>query len=196
MGTKRSDRASGELRAFRDEEWLRLHEEEGKTIADLAEEAGMSVRHLRRSLSQARKDRESRNRDVEARSASAVEAADGSESESAGPRTPSWLELVPLFPIGPFTPTSECPHRGPIPDGSLLCCMVCSASGMDGHPALKRNPETDPRPEPKPRHPRRTNMARREEAEAKPATRRQRRSRVFGANPPAVDADAAADRSR
>lgn len=56
--------------------------------------------------------------------------------------------LVPLFPLGAFTPQSTCPHHGPIRRGSVFCCMVCSQSGMDGHPALQRDPLTDPRPEP------------------------------------------------
>jgi hypothetical protein len=29
--------------------------------------------------------------------------------------------------------------------------MVCHQSGQDGHPALRRDPYTDPRPEPKPK---------------------------------------------
>lgn len=65
--------------------------------------------------------------------------------------------LMPLFPVGFFLPTSAdqvrafgrvlvpefasrgdvCPHHGPIPEGSTLCCMVCHQSGMDGHPGLK-----------------------------------------------------------
>jgi hypothetical protein len=54
--------------------------------------------------------------------------------------------LVPLFPIGEFTPKSECPHHGPLRAGSVLCCMVCSRSGVDDHPALVRDCRTDPRP--------------------------------------------------
>ncbi len=55
--------------------------------------------------------------------------------------------LVPLFPVGPFTPQSACPHHGSIRSGSMFCCMVCSQSGVDDHPALKRDSRTDPRPE-------------------------------------------------
>ena len=55
--------------------------------------------------------------------------------------------LIPLFPIGSYTPQSECPHRGPIEEGSALCCMVCHRSGMDSHPGLRRDPQTDPAPE-------------------------------------------------
>ncbi len=192
MGTTKSNRVGDVIRAFRDDEWLRLHEEEGKSIVELAEEAGMSVRHVKRSLSQARKARESRIRDGGDASSSLALGGDALESESGAIRAPAWLELVPLFPVGPFTPASECPHRGPIPEGSLLCCMVCSASGVDGHPALARNPATDPRPEPKPRRSRRSSATRPEEAgeaESKPETRRKRRSRVFGSGSPAADAN-------
>ncbi len=55
--------------------------------------------------------------------------------------------LMPFFPIGSFTPQSECPHREPIGEGSALCCMVCHRSGMDSHPGLRRDPQTDPTPE-------------------------------------------------
>jgi hypothetical protein len=60
------------------------------------------------------------------------------------------FRLIPLFPIGSFTPGSTCPHRDPIGRGSTLCCMVCHASGMDDHPGLRRDPETDPSSEPEP----------------------------------------------
>jgi hypothetical protein len=84
--------------------------------------------------------------------------------------------LVPLFPIGPFTPQSTSPHRGPIRPGSVFCCMVCSRSGMDGHPALKRDPHTDPRPEPKTVPPTKPAIGR--------ETRKQRRKRLFAAHQP------------
>ena len=53
--------------------------------------------------------------------------------------------LIPLFPVGLYTPQSPCPHREPIRRGSNLCCMVCLQSGMDDHPALQRDPAKDPR---------------------------------------------------
>lgn len=60
------------------------------------------------------------------------------------------FRLIPLFPIDSFTPESTCPHHHAISEDSRLCCMVCHASGMDGHPGLRRDPETDPTPEPRP----------------------------------------------
>jgi hypothetical protein len=85
--------------------------------------------------------------------------------------------LIPLFPIGSYTPQSPCPHREPIPLGSNLCCMVCFRSGMDHHPALQRNPATDPprAPVPAPAPP---------VEKSSPETRRQRRQRLFAARVP------------
>jgi hypothetical protein len=83
--------------------------------------------------------------------------------------------LVPLFPIGAYTPQSSCAHRRPIEPGSSLCCMVCHTSGMDRHPALRRDPRTDPAPEPKPAAPQQQARSQRE-------TRRKRRQRLFGAH--------------
>jgi hypothetical protein len=57
------------------------------------------------------------------------------------------FRLIPLFPIDSFTPQSTCPHRESIGHGSRFCCMVCHASGMDDHPGLRRDPESDPAPE-------------------------------------------------
>ena len=59
------------------------------------------------------------------------------------------LRLIPMFPIGPYTPQSACRHRQAIASGSRFCCMVCHCSGVDKHPALRRDPGTDPAPEPK-----------------------------------------------
>jgi hypothetical protein len=55
------------------------------------------------------------------------------------PDSTAGFKLIPLFPVGQFTPQSACPHDGPIPRGSRLVCMVCGASGMDDHPGLKRD---------------------------------------------------------
>jgi hypothetical protein len=82
--------------------------------------------------------------------------------------------LVPFFPIGSYTPHSACGHNRPIAPGSVLCCMVCHRSGVDDHPALERNPLTEPAPEPKPAPaPKKTSRE----------TRKQRRQRVFSAQP-------------
>ncbi len=79
--------------------------------------------------------------------------------------------LVPLFPIGPFTPRSPCAHHTPIAPGSILCCMVCHRSGWDLHPAMLPDHQSDPAPEP-----RATSSSR----DASPETRRGRRKRLFG----------------
>ena len=80
--------------------------------------------------------------------------------------------LVPLFPIGPYTPRSSCGHQRPIASGSVLCCMICHRSGWDKHPAMQRDPETDPAPEP------RLTSLYQERAQE---TRWGRRQRLFGA---------------
>jgi hypothetical protein len=82
--------------------------------------------------------------------------------------------LVPLFPIGPYTPQSTCAHLRPIDSGSSLCCMVCHKSGMDRHPALRRDPRNEPAPEPKPKPAPVLAPSRCE-------TRKERRQRLFGA---------------
>jgi hypothetical protein len=48
-------------------------------------------------------------------------------------------QLVPLFPVGNYTPSSTCAHRGLIQRGSVFCCMICHTSGQDDHPALQNN---------------------------------------------------------
>ena len=85
--------------------------------------------------------------------------------------------LIPLFPIGPYTPQSACPHLEPIEKGSALCCMVCHGSGMDGHPSLRRDPRTDPAPEPKTEPA--PNLALRPKTGESHETRKQRRRRIF-----------------
>jgi hypothetical protein len=86
------------------------------------------------------------------------------------------FRLIPLFPIVAFTPQSACPHHNPIEEDSRLCCMVCHKSGMDDHPGLLRDPETDPSPEPTPRPAKAVRPARSGEAKN---TRKQRRHRKF-----------------
>jgi hypothetical protein len=139
---------------YRDGVWLKQHRS-GLTIKAIADGAGVSPRTVQLGLKRARDEVE---RIVSAPS----------------PANRWWLDLVPLFPIDSFTPQSKCPHHGPIRPGSLFCCMVCSRTGVDGHPALRRDPATDPRPEPKPIEPPPS------KADAKPPapeTRRERRKR-------------------
>lgn len=149
-------RIHGEALLARDALWADKRAA-GMSAEAIAAEAGVSKRLVNRRLALARD--------------AAAEAPEG----PAG-KPPPWLFLVPLFPIGPFTPTSKCPHCGPIPEGSILCCMVCSASGMDGHPDLRRDPATDPRPEPKRGPAPETSPV---TAVAKPETRRERRRKRF-----------------
>lgn len=132
--------------------WLRLIED-GQTTAQIARRYQVSVRTVQQRIVAAHEARRERGRVQRWR-------------PMRGPI------LVPLFPIGSFTPRSECPHRGPIREGSVFCCMVCSKSGMDGHPALRRDPRTDPKPDPKP-----TGKAKKRE------TRKQRRARLKAGNP-------------
>jgi hypothetical protein len=71
--------------------------------------------------------------------------------ETAAPRQPAWVrEMVPMFPIKALDDQSVCPHNGPIARGSRFVCMICHASGMDAHPALRRDAATEPKPEAKP----------------------------------------------
>jgi hypothetical protein len=84
-------------------------------------------------------------------------------------------KLIPLFPLGHFTPQSACRHHGPIEPGSIFCCVVCHCSGIDDHPGLRRDPVTDPAPEPKPAPAPKRKTAR--------ETRKQRRQRIFVNHP-------------
>jgi hypothetical protein len=109
----------------------------GKTIETISWLCGVSTRTVRKGI-QAAADRQRR----------------AIESVTPTPlREPSFIrEMVPLFPVGPYTRTSPCAHIGPIPKGSKFVCMApdCHQSGMDHHPALQRSPATDPTPAPKP----------------------------------------------
>lgn len=85
--------------------------------------------------------------------------------------------LVPLFPVGPYTPQSLCGHHQPIERGSVFCCMICHTSGQDDHPALQRDPRIDPRRDTKPASSQKAFCSEKTYRE----TRRQRRQRLFGA---------------
>ena len=106
----------------------------GVSTQEIAEREGLSLRRVRFGIARARH-------------ADKVVSGD-----TAATRPP---QLVPLFPIEAYVPSSPCAHRRKIASGSIFCCMVCHQSGIDGHPGLLRDPQTDPAPEPKgrPKHP-------------------------------------------
>jgi hypothetical protein len=91
----------------------------------------------------------------------AVEQAEAARKREAAAHKEA-PKLRPLFPVGPFTPTSTCPHHGPIKKGSVLICMVCHQSGMDRHPALHLDRAAMPKPEPRPPAPQQPKKTRRE----------------------------------
>jgi hypothetical protein len=107
--------------------FLGLQEEIGLSVDRLAGRFHLSIRSVESILAGARSDRE-RSR------------------SGPPPRAP---KLVPLFPVGAFTPDSPCPHYGPIKAGSNLACMVCGKSGRDGHPALVIHKGEEQPPDPR-----------------------------------------------
>ncbi|MGC8643447.1 MAG: hypothetical protein ACP5XB_26620 [Isosphaeraceae bacterium] len=154
--------------------WLELSDS-GWAVDEIAGFVRVSKRRIEQGLTQARlqaqeaRKRESRKRDLVRKQEGEAGAGSGDRQWEDPRRLP---RLVPLFPIGPFTPRSTCGHHGTIRQGSVFCCMICHQSGMDGHPGLKRNPKTDPRPEPKPP------AARREDGSRETRKQRRRRLRV------------------
>ena len=131
----RTDRTLTLAVAAKEYIWLydRRH---GMSINEIAAREGLNVNRVRYGLKRARAIDKKTSRDVQS----------GPWNQDAdivhAPR------LIPLFPIGPYTPQSTCPHREAIEQGSALCCMVCHNSGMDAHPSLRRDPQTEPAPEP------------------------------------------------
>jgi hypothetical protein len=127
----------------------------GMSVAEIATRSGRTLARVQLGLERARAQEDG---------VFPYGAGGASASALRGPR------LIPMFPLGSYTPQSTCAHRRAIRFGSLFCCMVCHRSGIDGHPALLRDPRTDPSPEPKP-----------PPAPAKTAveTRKQRRAREF-----------------
>jgi hypothetical protein len=134
--------------ANREQSWL-WDFRQGVSANAIASREGVNVRRVRFGVARA-----------SARESSALRQIRG--------RVP-WL--VPLFPIGPYTPRSSCGHHKPFVAGSVLCCMVCHRSGWDDHPAIQRDPQTDPAPEHRP-EPLSQDSPR--------ETRRGRRERLFG----------------
>jgi hypothetical protein len=125
----------------------------GHTLKQIARREGVGWQRIQQGVLWARRreaaarSRESRIRDI-LRKWDRHRTIDPAGLEGEDAR--GYPLLLPLFPIGAFTPHSQCPHHGPIRAGSVFCCMVCNRSGMDAHPALQRDPRTDPRPDPKP----------------------------------------------
>lgn len=149
--------SSGAVEA-RDALWL-YELTQGATVVQIARRSHLSCRQVQLGVARARKREQARlqvSRKQECRTRDIFQVRNQTLPPGAHKGEVAWEDphrsprLIPLFPIGPFTPGSACPHHGPIRSGSVFCCMVCSQSGMDGHPALKRDPRTDPRPEPKP----------------------------------------------
>lgn len=122
----------------------------GYSIKEIARREGLGCRRIQHGVSRAR-ERGNQSRIREPRFSNDPHGRNGKITASAGRVVRDDLNrpprLVPLFPIGAFTPGSACPHHGPIRAGSVFCCMVCSQSGVDDHPALKRDPRTEPSPE-------------------------------------------------
>jgi hypothetical protein len=54
--------------------------------------------------------------------------------------------IEPLWTANGLTPVTACPHRAYL--GEEVVCPVCHRTGLDGHPLLKRDARTDPKPEP------------------------------------------------
>lgn len=74
--------------------------------------------------------------------------------------------LIPLFPVGEFTPQSRCPHTGPLRRGSVFCCMVCHQSGLDNHPAVRYLPKDFIAPDKTPRQASKGRQTRRKRRDA------------------------------
>ena len=92
------------------------------------------------------------------------------------PHTRQLPQLLPLFPVGNYTPDSPCAHFEPIPYGSAFCCMVCHISGLDDHPALETSCPSELKSELK----RGTTLRSNRSSQKIPLeTRKQRRQRLF-----------------
>ena len=102
----------------------------GISTNEIATREGVSVRRVRFGVARAR-----------------------AQEKPAQPKRPfACPRLIPLFPIGPYTPQSACGHNRPIEAGSIFCCMVCHRSGVDDHPGscATRSPTQLPSPSPLP----------------------------------------------
>lgn len=158
----RSDRTLTLATAAAEYVWMYDHRH-GLSYREIAIREGVSVGRVRFGVKRARAQ------ETPASSGAGIGHLSADAETQRPPR------LVPLFPIGPYTPQSLCPHRMPIEQGSALCCMVCHRSGMDEHPAMQRDPGTDPSPEPRPI----PTSAQQREVGARRETRKERRRRRF-----------------
>ncbi len=155
------DRRQSLADAAREYIWLydRRH---GLTLQAIADASHVSIGRVRAGLARA-------------------EAAEAAPDPVPNPLRLVPPRLMPLFPVGSYTPLSDCPHHGAIRPGSILCCMVCHQTGQDAHPALQRDGKTDPVPDSKP-----TTMG-----PPDPQTRKARRARMQAAKttvlPPIAD---------
>ncbi len=138
--------------AAREYVWLWDHRH-GTSIQELASREHLSQRRIRLGLSRAR-------------------AGEPPNPGATAAPTSTLPRLTPHFPVGMFDPGSPCPHHSTYKVGSLLCCMVCHASGLDSRVAMQRSPLTDPKPEQVPEEPIVPKDA--------PLTRRQKRALQFG----------------
>ncbi len=123
---------------------------EGANIRSIARREKLSVRRVQMGVTRARLREMAK---IRRRSLNSAKVSSNQNESGLKADAKILPRLVPLFPIGSFTPGSSCGHRHPIRAGSVFCCMVCHASGMDDHPELKRDPKTDPAPELKPSAP-------------------------------------------
>jgi hypothetical protein len=123
--------------AARDYVWL-YDFRHGVGPGEIAAREGVTVRQVREGLERARALDRNGSKD------SPIGSLRSGRLDDIG------FRLIPLLPVGALTPQSACPHHDSIERGSRLCCMVCHASGMDDHPGLRREPLTDPSPEPAP----------------------------------------------
>ena len=94
--------------ACRDYVWL-LDSRRGISVAEIAGAWQVGERTVYQGLTRAER------------------AADRAGGQGAGPPA-ALLRLLPIFPVGPLTPQSACPHHGPLRPGSRAYCVVCDSA--------------------------------------------------------------------
>lgn len=115
----------------------------GISVRRIAKAHGVTEQHVRNRIGAARRL---------ARESAEATAPDPDLTADS----PGHLRVIPLFPVGPLTPSSPCPHRGRIPEGSRLYCVVCDQTGVLTDAPQATDPSSAPaasrpRPEPRPR---------------------------------------------